>query len=568
MCYRDAWKDVIGLSNLRKLVLRFSNSFEILDPLAPREGYQPPKADAETVSTPAWSLHFVFPLLETLEVSPYRRFWRRSELSSFPSSLTSLALLSAHVTDGEMLARLPPNLLHLKLECSDAIEPDFFGYLPRQLLSLEVNIRHVVPSFSYSVDSASAYAEFFRGLPRTLTRFKHNTDNIPAASLSELPPSLTELELIEPIEPGNRTSWLSKSFLSYLPPSVVSLTTQFETETTDVESNMWPPRLTHLHLLGSSIEEFFVLNSNGDPYLPSYLQSLYFTGHIKFSDVASLPRGLKSLTATLYADHLTIDFPPHLERLNVLSLELITAETNGDVRFPYESLPASLISITLSGVWIPASQLKHLPLCLKELSADDIFVQRSFEPTALAEAERRRQNFEIGKRQGIIESFDSTAQFSCDAWETLLPRTLRTLVLEAATVCEKKVRYDLFPPNITRLKLKSKRGIDAETVIHFPLKKLRHFEFRLGKHALEDFKMFPRWIPHMTIHSASESARVSPSALLLIPATAILVGQFESFSQSILNVARDDHALDKDPSKFQRLVMCEDQNILDELNLR
>lgn len=570
---KDLWKLIGALSGLSKLVLRFKGSFSVID----RNVMQPLlgtlASSAETPIPSNWTIQSLFPALETLEVLGVSSLWEPQDFESLPSSLTSLTITEPCINTFELSSALPRQLKHLKIFSNNGLFPGLSSGLPPNLIVFEHYLSPPAAS-PFLFDSAyDRYAEMLQNLPRSLTRYDHNFRGIPISLLCHLPPG--DLELIRPSSEAGAWWTLSSSQLRKLPQSLTKLSTSiYDDDEVIVLEEDWPARLTDLQMVKAG-PNFDTPDFPAQCNFSSGLRRLEVTSMaLSILDVARLPRELTSLrwTAKDFYD-VPLELPPKLTHLSAKlpKFFVFTSKINLDQPenlFPISCIPSSVTELEIASI-IPTSRLKILPPRLKELRFYGFGEDHTFDPLAEAERSRVRHNFEHGKLEGIVESFDVTPFLERASIETLLPRTLTAFHIDDENKSFRlvqKIDYRLFPPNITSLTLLPDNGIPSEVVINIPLKKLYEFEFRLDSPTDKDFKAFPTWIRHF-LPQIKDTSRLTPIAALYVKDMLSLPGGgILDFALKLLADARMAAFSDTDRSQLLKLL-SHDESILKLLNL-
>ena len=517
LCYRDAWTTIMALpTSLRKLILRFKNSFEVVDPEVVNRRLAQSHALQSDASSPAplcWTLATAFPSLEVLEMNGYRKAWIPSDFAALPSSLTSLSLPLPHAIEMRYIEHLPRQLLHLDVACATGVDLESFAGLPPKLVSFDLRAPFGSPIYLYSGIDVK---KLLGSLPRTLTHFTHPIRDLPGESLSALPPFLKALELRNSsgpmdMETMRRTPTLSTQALKMLPPIVSRIAPMdLFNEITEIDADAWPSGLTHLRT-GFFRAEITIL------HLPPWLLHLELDSiTLDASSISLLPRSLKTLQICYQHPTRTLDLPPGLTRLR-LSTPPKSVQTQDDEDFlrnsvSLECLPSSLIDLEIKDM-VPCSGLKYLPPRLTRLYMTVLVEDADYDPLGDEEVEKMRKNFEIGKQEGIVETFDWKVISERTSAETMLPRTLRYLSI-AGRRDGVKIDFSLLPPELAYLEIG--RPVPPKSIIDIQLKHLRHVRLALDLIDGEIIKNLPKWIHRLYIRA---DASQYPSARKHTPHT-------------------------------------------------
>lgn len=586
LCYRTAWntlRQVSGGANLRKLELRFQNSYQLLFPDEAMERISRQSTE-DTGLSPAWCLKLAFPMLETLEIVG-KTSWSLDEMDLLPPTITSLTLDMPTTTPHHTFASLlPRNLLHLKAMKYLPTSPEFLCYLPPALTSLEVEwvLRHE----EEVVEQDKLYYEkVLQRLPKTLTYFQPRLDRFPYSIVHSLPSTLTQLYLYNRYEPPFdlslrevfpqlkyfRVSSITTQAILNLPLTIENL--QCEIAGSDIEGHMWPKNLRELTL--DKLSE----NTPTRHLPPNLCRFAMGSGFISPSDVSLLSRGLTSLSIQWLEHQENIDFPPHLTSLRLDSQHDVTwvsldsnqllpapsSTSNADPEkhapsarptavphsawFPLECVPRTVTDLRLTFV-LPASKLRFLPPRLKKLILEDIVIDDDFD--ALKEVEAVHRNFEVGRDEGIEELFDWT-QLDKASVATLLPRTLKHWELTGNALLAEEFDWKHMPPTLHSFLLYSEEGLSGDAMRSIPNKHLRTLFTNAKLLTEEDIKALPSTIPALTLQL--HDAPVTPAIVSYLP-TGVYHIASTALSQAIsaLNSKRDLHSLDDDPTEFIRLM--------------
>lgn len=492
--------------SLTQLSLRVQNSASFLT-----NDYAPNLSSIfESDGTPTiecvWSMETAFPQLHTLELRHSRNF----DLLMLPSSLTSLTLRLYlnidHVVE-HFYRHLPRQLLHLDLQGLGTTKS--FGHL----VDLPPNLTTLTSDVSLT-DAHQNFQDFYDTvrLPQTLTHLESEVLIVRTRDdLELLPASLTTLgpvffeQFISYDEIGLHLPHLTSldlkqmyaftpSVIRKLPHSLISLYLRMNME--HIAAGDWPKGLKKLVLYGNCS------NVRGSA-MPSNLTSLKIeVVPISATDLSHLPRTLRLLTCFVTQNLDECDFPPNLTSLSLTdrsntAVAWITMKRthitysytdkertlhpttglSGDQKticipfnppptrfvdgekvarcFPYSRLPRTITELRTNAI-LPASQLKHLPPRLKALQVDMIFKDADYHPNSSAEIDAMHSILQIGKREGIQESFafstlkPSSTDIPSPTLSILLPRTIRELTVSKFFSPGRSEILHL-PPNLTHL---------------------------------------------------------------------------------------------------------------------
>ena len=494
---------------LKKLKLRVKNSLHIIYPPAPTNTSTTPSNTQHPTTNdlihPEWTLSSAFPQLETLELDGEEQEWENRDFALIPLSLTSLTLsICTHHLDKEFSSLLPPHLLTLKLSNYTSALPSFWTHLPPQLTKLYLKLEdgdldeHDTPSPSRTPQ-----------LPLSLTRLKGNYERI--FDLERLPPGLENIsfawldfDIRQPPPIGQILPKLKIVESFPLSPQLVRLlpscihTIDIGSESTETIGH-WPASLTKLSGQVSKI----LLTT-----LPLGLVTLISSPDIfDLGDISLLPRTLRhiSICANRMSTAKSIDFPPHLTHLHLISVY------GRDLVFPYSNIPTSVTHLAAPAK-IPASQLKHLPPRLTYLETFAINIDTDFDPASAIEIAFMHLNFQNGHREGVEEKdlFESVTRLERASVLALLARTLRSLKIGGMAAHD----WSMAPP-----RLKYISGSDLG--LHFlqqlsRFKNLKELYVMLTGVKDDDMKLIPRQILSAYIRFAN-CPSITPMALQHVP---------------------------------------------------
>ena len=545
--YRNIHQHIQQLpSTLKKLIIRVMNSKHIIQPPTPNNTSKS-LSSTENHTTkdlihPEWAFKSSFPQLETLELDSEEK-WENRDLTLLPHSLTSLSIPSCTLTTAEAPSSiLPPHLLTLKIRHRSSFTPSFWRSLPPHLTKLRIQSQSLESHESLSTASM---------LPRSLKRLD---GEIPAQlDLWSLPSGIeclrtSYLESFDPNAPIGKlfpnlkefqTVNLTPQLARSLPPSVHTIGTVESGDT--FEPKDWPASLTKL----CGFPAKFSLSS-----FPTGLTVLRLSGFQVFhlSKLALLPKSLRFLliNSRRNLEMTDVDYPPHLTFLSLSGAKF------EDKCFRCHTLPRSLTELDLS-TSIPASQLKHLPSRLETLNITDISIDSDFNPYDEAEIAAMRLNFENGRREGILESFDFN-QLKRASVLALLPRTLIFLsVWGDAMQCDVQ-DWHTTPPRLQNLFLNPNAGISSKFLHHLPyLKALQSLNITLNDAQDHDLQIIPTWIQLVQIYFVDSPQLTSMALQHASARVAISIERFESEIDH-LDQLRSQHADDEDPSYFLKLI--------------
>lgn len=386
----------------------------------------------------------------------------------------------------------------MKVHMSTTTNRSFWDHLPPQLTDLSMNS-------SIRREDGMPPLEIASKLPRSLTKFRGFLRGA-TLPLSLLPPSLTNwnfhwlLDYYDTWELDHfnlgqhflnlkmiQVPSVTNQLLRVLPPTVSHLCT--DSIETSIDTALWPASLTHVDIRDT--DQSFLITK-----MPSGLVELTLDGSVVLDTflLSTLSRSLRSLCAVDGILRENIDFPPHLTRLLLGNCQNYSCwlELSGEQRldgsapqgrpphylastgvkvgkcFPYHQLPQSLTELRLVSA-LPASRLKHLPRRLKILDLVDIFEDADYQPDASLEMEAMKDIFEIGRREGIAESFDWT-QLKQTSRATLLPRTLVELSLTGKCLGN-DFDWSMIPPYLNDLSTSS--PIQTQALATMPLSRMK-----------------------------------------------------------------------------------------------
>lgn len=510
----------------------------------------------------ATSFAAAFPLLTTLELHTGEEEnggWEVANFGLLTPSITSLTIEQIdYVVDGDFSAKIPRQLLSLRLRESIKTTGSFWDHLPPHLTSLRARASVYEPG-------SDSVPELALKLPRSLTNFDGAIQRA-SLQLTHMPSGLIALDIMNQANPSwsvhhdmklqfpnlrkFQVSHLTPQALRLLPPTLLHLYAQKADPS--IEVDQWPSSLTDLSIASATNENFPITK------LPSGLRELSYDGQFELdlSVTSLLPCTLHTLLGVNGLLGENVDFPPHLTRLslqfcmkNPAWVEVVptngtaapvlsdkatdgsnwlvngftpfSAPLSGKVTkcFPYDKLPDTLTSLVLYSA-IPASQLKHLPRRLKTLDIHLIFIDDDFDPTSSREMEALASNFEFGRRNGVIESFDWKS-LSQASMATLLPRTLSTLCISSSHVVG--LDWSSIPPHLTHLS--SATFFSAQFLPTLPLGRMKVLSLNLLHSSDDHFKNLP---PRAQLSSCSlyldQHATLTDKVLAYLPPTFYVKG--------------------------------------------
>lgn len=562
MYHKEAMESLRSLngSRLKKLVLRFRYSVELLLPTKPSLSHTLSSLDAQ------WTLNTAFTCLETLEIYQWSP-WTRYQLEALPGSLTHLTTTANGIKEEQVTfsSLLPRTLLRLELRNDVVPNAAFFSHLPPQLTYLESSI-------ASSMDSTPEMEATLATLPRTLTHLSPHFRRFSPSCLADLPPLLkvkwdtgknrpfiSDSSLLKPTPPITGLTLrdcIPASLIFHLPDTITELNVSIIGS--DVSRDQWPK---NLEILGLILDEDFRMTS-----LPSKDESLEVVSGsalsrstaglvslvidddfcLTASDISELPRSLKSLNCQLKAGVLVstdeevplkevrLDFPPFLTFLEIGSegqlgiLERVgshhTTDSDGEWMigakvvqcFPFESLPATILTLKFNGgLCLPASKVKHLPPRLELLDIAYIFNDADFDPTSESEVTRMKENFQIGNQAGVHEVFDKSLS-PVPSIATLLPRTLRSLSVRYGGAAAKAMDWKMIPPNLNALDFRFSKGVSTDAILEMPMNHLESLTLSLDEPKDDHFKALPSSLTSFVLfpHNAS---LLTPHAAVYLP---------------------------------------------------
>ena len=457
---------------------------------------------------------------------------------------------------------LPPQLTTLKLGNRyrySSYSPSFWTHLPPQLTKISAYTEAYV-----STDSEMPIAPL---IPRSLTRIEGNFWDH-SLQLNELPSHLEKMSTAW-IKPSDLLKspplahiftnlgeiWietLTPQLLGLLPPTIHTI--DASRITASFTKDQWPTSLRTLKFRDSK---------DNFPTSPLSLTTLEIANdsHFEPSHISRLPRTLLHLDLTFYQfsendDFPVCAFPPHLTFLSVF----LSGETGYD--YPYCDLPASITTLNLS-VNLPASQIKNLPPRLKTINVDSVVEDFDFDSTSKLEMAAMRLNFENGRREGVLESFDFTLLKRASIF-ALLPRTLTYL-----SIWGDKCKIDdcrMLPLRLETFSCWISDGLPI-SILH-QLKHMKNLHtIDINVRGVEDhrLKLIPREIRRIQLRIV-HSPKITPMALQYVPAwiqvkISAIRSKILDFTQSLLT-----HAQDEDPTHFLKLLAPDRDLLLNALS--
>ena len=455
----------------------------------------------------SWSLSSAFPQLSVLEMGLSSSF----SVSTLPHSLTTLVLyLRLNLQqDVPFYPNLPRQLLNLELHGEVNSEqfrpirdlpPTLTSFIPYYRANNHFFTCENLPSSLTYLDPMTAFVNT-RGdlmkLPPTMTAmgrlFTEEFDCY--EEIGTVMPNLRSLDLDE-IQPSQATPSMIRS----LPSTLTKLLLRTDLE--HLVPTDWPQSLKKLKLYRNS------LNFRVDA-LPLNLTRLWLerANPVTAADISRLPRSLLRLNCYVKENIDECDFPPMLSHLGLYELSLpldalwvdmerqyieiecteeeiwqqnindhYLSEDRKTARiplnsasiathrflegekvakcFPFASLPRSITQLRTNAI-IPASQLKHLPPRLKDLSSYVIFKDAEYLPNDSAEINAMHSIMRIGEGEGVKEKFD-WQQLASTSISSLLPRTLQEIVVSwFFSPGHQEIRH--LPPNLSQVQIQAPR---------------------------------------------------------------------------------------------------------------
>lgn len=587
-------------TTLRKLTLRVQNSHNVLFPFTASNSEESAidhsNTDHTPLSTGNGTFATAFPCLETLELS-IQEVWTKGHFDLLPPSITCLlGVKLPKDADMRFSSALPRQLLTFEVYGRSTILPSFWPQLPPNLTRIKVNFDTTIPN---DADS-SIYLDTARSLPRSLTEFKGDSYSS-FVDIAGLPSSLKTLKTrwlhgFDPKKPFPiaqqlpnlqhfSADLLTPQLLQVLPSNVQIIHSRWFDD--QIESKHWPSSLTKLNVRDQSPNfsisrlpsngltfinmEPFIIDLDDVKYLPRTLLEVIFRvgASVENEEEFALPPNLTKLSA------ISRDDSSKWLQLEPLNVALDDEEDTYDSAkrallvgrkvlscFPYAKLPRSLTYLYLDSL-VPASQLKHLPRRLQNLNVDDIFEDADYIPNDASEMEAMAEIFEVGRQEGIEESFNWKS-LSTTSIPTLLPRTLRYLSIWADAAGQShSFDWKLIPPQTEHIWCKPAKGIPGRFLPHLPLKHLKYVNI-----AVTD-AMNNHIIPLKDVRSVHLTFRDSPdltSQVLLthLPASSFYMYSVPHLRGQLAELHRlmKAHASDEDPSFFLRLLRP-DQGIIE-----
>lgn len=553
--YRDLRYHVRGLPpTLKKLKLCVAESIEVLRPPTAPTGR---KAASRAISAenndalhPTWTFAAAFPQLESLELDSLDAPWEEEDFDLLPPSLTSITIPSCDYQVYDKLSSLlSPHFLKLKLTSSSPFPPTFWSRLPPNLTHL-----HVQPDENVDASLADQLASL---LPRSLTKFE--TNFYQTLNLKDLPSGLEFLNTvwIKPLDPNpysqigrflpnlktvRVSSTLTPELVRGLPPTVRYM--EVSRIPLSVESSHWPASLTKINCRDSDPDFSFSVFPTG------LLELTIGKDDFNLAAISNLPRNLRCLAvyAKNIIDSKEVDFPPHLTNLHLVEERASSPERD----FPYHNLPSLLTNLCLPV--IPASKLKHLPPHLKSLQASDIPVDSDFNPDGEAEIAAMMLNFENGRRDGGLESFDFT-QLKRASILALLPRTLDLLKITTKTGKDlANEDWSLIPPRLRSLQFVPSDGIPSSLLQQLPpLRNLRFLRVSLNGAEDQHLECLPRHVKTVHIKFVN-SPNLTPMVLCHLRRDVSF--EIPHLQECLYRLSSDQrsHCDDEDPTYFLRLL--------------
>jgi hypothetical protein len=283
-------------------------------------------------------------------------------ISYIPPSVGKLNISSCFGLTQNMIYTLPQALTKLKIEDIELWDLAI-GVLPRSIQKLSINAKNITDSGISNlpptltslalVNCANLTANGFRNLPQTLESLCLEEGDIDDEAIAVLPQGISELNIAG-------TSITNRG-LSLLPPHLRYLNLSQCVSFTNVGLHRLPETLEILDL-----SECTQISDEGLINLPKGLRKIYieFLSKVKGTSFKNLPRSITSLSLKhapiLELKHIK-DLPPNLQKLNLLG-DNITGEIFAD-------LPRTLQSLDLLMVQILSNEsLKMLPPNLSSLT--------------------------------------------------------------------------------------------------------------------------------------------------------------------------------------------------------
>ena len=232
-----------------------------------------------------WDLNASFPHLKSLRVRTTNPIWHKTHFSLFPSGLKSLTLdlppLNDEYQRWDDLSTLPRSLTYFNPGNRQEISPKCFATLPPSLTLLDTHLRDECAVEALQLKSLQHLKVSSPRIENLLKALKDGSvacstslraiDIVTSAAFELLPllPSwITQLELYSTI--------LNLEHIKMLPSQLTALYISSCGPWEEIESNLWPNRLAHLHLKDEFISpaEFCKL--------PRTLKSLLLVGKPEF----------------------------------------------------------------------------------------------------------------------------------------------------------------------------------------------------------------------------------------------------------------------------------------------
>ena len=590
--YRDIPKLIRCLpSTLKKLKILVKDSVLCIYPPTPKGTSGSSSHSlvyvASVTTLHDWTFARAFPQLETLELDfnrrdyPKHRSWDHGDFSLLPPSLTSLTIPPGpfHDIDEAFASSMPRQLQVLKIRLTPFLSASAWSQLPPHLTRLDMaldpksfwhighltSLTHLEPGFGVQ---NLELADLPHGLTSLDTTWFDSFDDN-----AHLLKNFTNLKHIKFHKP-------SPEQMRFVPPSVHSFRQVHHSASHGGFADLWPPSLTKLYA-----------GSYGNDYPPSHfpskgLVSLDLSRIIGSTTLATFPHTLRSLNLQSLSipDNQELIFPPHLTSLtwykgdfqlevtdestgvlcNLTDRELL-ASLNGKKAFrcfSFLKLPRSLLYLRFYSI-IPASQLKHLPPRLKQLTARDIFVDVDFVPDDALEMSAMQAVFKIGADEGIWSDCESACfdwtQLKRASIATLLPRTLTGIQLDGDAFNASKPEWSMIPPHLTDFIYKPIAGIPAHFLGEIPMKRMKVLRIIVDGAEEQHLKLIPRYIHEARIQIIN-SPNLPITALKCIPATFLdfsLGHYLQGATNKLLELQRT-HIDDDNPSYYLRLLQPDD----------
>lgn len=507
--------------------------------------------------------------------------WTPEDLRALPRSLTDLRVVAPTAYGPPpvlpLIEALPPNLECLTFLCPSPMSlctTAFFEKLPPHLRTL------IVAKASRGETTLEFTPEMFAAMPRSLTALDFCTEarwlpewHLRGTRAIAERPERTELgglpivfrpEIAVVLPPYLAHLWIPKIKTKDIPLALSTLPERLEAFGTT--HTVFMPK--HLRLLPRGLKWLSCLMSktkkleHGD--LPPALRRLdlgkvdglhshilavlppitrlNIVDEIDMELISLLPPSILDLRLRLKNADESVRFPPHLQKLTVVSYSLTVYASNSvngkktkklkveerryDVcpptgtrvakTFPFHALPTTLRYLNISSFWMPISRIGDLPPLLRTLYLEKVFIDAEYDPSSpkmLAQARRLRD----GAREKDDYNFQWNADSNVESISIfdLIPRTVTDLGLSGLPLID-PMHFKRVPLNLTCFQLFGGEALHPALLFHLPKASLTSLRVKLSEIHNHHVEALPRKLTYLVLH-VQNSLAVTESCLKYYP---------------------------------------------------